>query len=229
MVNPILPLDPTTPDDDATTRERKMANALLPLTRQSLIGLLQQSQGDQAARNQARGQFYESYAPVILRWCLGSGLQRADAEEVTQDVVLKLFDAIKSYRPEKGRFRCWLKTVVHNAVVDTLRRSAQRPRNLDNGRLDQVLSPASLADLERNLDEALPPHFVLAQEVKARVLERISPRAWELFERHKVNGETAAEVARDLGISEGSVYTAANRIVRMWEEETAKFLQTEPE
>ena len=52
----------------------------------TLLGRLRQDPKDQAAWND----FVARYEPRILQWCRGWGLQESDAQDVTQDVLLKL-------------------------------------------------------------------------------------------------------------------------------------------
>jgi RNA polymerase sigma-70 factor (ECF subfamily) len=52
----------------------------------TLLGRLRRDPKDQAAWSE----FVARYRPRILQWCRGWGLQESDAQDVTQDVLLKL-------------------------------------------------------------------------------------------------------------------------------------------
>ena len=94
-------------------------------TRMTLLSRLARSgQADQAAW----AEFVDHYGRKVYQWCARWGLQEADAEDVTQTVLLKLAARMKdfAYDPSKS-FRAWLKTVAHHAwrdFVDARRRTA---------------------------------------------------------------------------------------------------------
>src|SRR5215203_3584410 len=64
--------------------------------------------------------FVERYGRKILAWCRQWNLQDADAEDVTQTVLLKLADKMKTFDYDAaGSFRAWLKTVVRRVLIDS--------------------------------------------------------------------------------------------------------------
>src|ERR1041384_3848949 len=92
-----------------------MVKAPLPTTRLTLLLQLRQAPSDQAGWEI----FVERYGRHIYRWCRQWKLQDADAEDVTQDILLKLTQKLRAftYDPSRG-FRGWLKTVAYNAWRD---------------------------------------------------------------------------------------------------------------
>ena len=74
--------------------------------------------------------FVQRYGPNIQAWCRAWHLQSADADEVSQMVLLKLADKMRTfvYDPSQS-FRAWLKTLTHHAWQDYLQsRSAVTAR-----------------------------------------------------------------------------------------------------
>ena len=54
--------------------------------------------------------------PLIHRWCRRWRLQEADAQDVAQDVLLKLHGRMATFNYDpSGSFRAWLKTLAHHA------------------------------------------------------------------------------------------------------------------
>jgi RNA polymerase sigma-70 factor (ECF subfamily) len=211
-----------------------MDNLHIPGTRLSLIDLLQGSTDD-TKMNQARDELFTAYHPVVLRWCQRCGLQPVDAEDVSQDLFLRLFKAIKSYvpppsRPPGGSFRCWLKTVVLHEVIDFWRGPNRRVNLLDNERLQSLCSNDSLSILHDGLVDAWDPERQEeVKEIVARVKARVKPHTWDAFERVVLGRQTAAEAAKDLGISEISVYVAVSRIKQKLRQERDKLRDNENE
>src|SRR5689334_18750036 len=85
----------------------------------------------------AWGAFVDRYGPKIFLWCRKWGVQEADAENVTQEVLMKLFQKIQQYRPDRGGFRGWLKTVSRHALADYL--AAQARGGVGTGSTDFVI------------------------------------------------------------------------------------------
>ena len=86
-------------------------------TRVSLLIRLRQEPTDQRAWDE----FAQRYGRLIGAWCQQWGLQPADADDVSQNVLLKLAHHLRSFVYDPGRrFRGFLRTVAHNACKDYL-------------------------------------------------------------------------------------------------------------
>src|SRR4029078_5001194 len=63
----------------------------------------------------------DHYGPRLVGWCRAWGLQDADAQDVTQTVLLKLATKLRDFAYDPGRsFRAWLKPVAQHAWLDFL-------------------------------------------------------------------------------------------------------------
>src|SRR5262245_53289818 len=84
-------------------------------TSATLLARLRLVPADQAAW----GEFTQRYGRKIYGWCRRWNLQDSDAEDVTQNVLLKLAAKMQSfvYDPTQS-FRGWLKTVARNTWND---------------------------------------------------------------------------------------------------------------
>ena len=92
-------------------------------TRVTLLGRLRRDPTNQAIW----AEFVEHYGTKIFTWCRKWNLQEADAQDVTQNVLLKLADKMRTFHYDPSRsFRAWLKTLTHHAWSDFLE-SRQRP------------------------------------------------------------------------------------------------------
>jgi RNA polymerase sigma-70 factor, ECF subfamily len=76
-----------------------------------------------------------------------------EAEDLTQEIFVKVYQSLERYRPEHGRFETWLGTVARNHAIDNYRRRREeRVRQIDEASgLEQVSSgeEGPLARLER--------------------------------------------------------------------------------
>lgn len=85
----------------------------------------------------AWARFVELYGSKIRGWCRRWGLQEADAEDVTQDVLLRLAQKLGTFHYDPSRsFRGWLRTVTRNALAGFL---ADRKRQCSGSGDDEVL------------------------------------------------------------------------------------------
>ena len=75
---------------------------------------------------QALGELYERHRSRLLGFLIKQLGEREAAEEVFQEVWIKVLQGIDRYRTGRGPFRAWLFRVAANAAVDRLRRDAVR-------------------------------------------------------------------------------------------------------
>jgi RNA polymerase sigma-70 factor (ECF subfamily) len=180
----------------------------IPSTHLSLLSAL----GVDERRDEGWAVFQARYQDVILGWCRRRQLSAEDAEDLTQEVLLKLFEALSrgAYDPAKGRFRSLLKAVVNNAISDCWRRQQRRPEPIGVGgtsfleRLGDLAGPESAAELSGAIE---------------RVRDRLKETTWQAFAQTMIEGRPAAEVAAALGLTVGTVFKAKDRVKRMLEEE----------
>jgi RNA polymerase sigma factor (sigma-70 family) len=181
-------------------------------TQRTLLERLAQSGG----RNQAAwSEFVDRYGRKIYGWCLRWRLQDADAQDVTQIVLLKLAQRMKDFTYDPGRsFRAWLKTVTHHAWQDYV--DSRRTATLTAGgdRLDSV---AAREDLSRELERLFD--LDLLETAMQRVRLRAAPHTWMAFSMTAVEGIPAPEVARRLGMKIARVYAARSTIQQRLQEE----------
>jgi RNA polymerase sigma-70 factor (ECF subfamily) len=164
--------------------------------------------------------FVGRYGPRIYHWCRNWKLQEADAEDITQVVLAKLFQRLRTfhYDPSKGSFRGWLKTVTHHAWADfrDSRRHVALGRGDDRG-LATLSESAARADLVQQLREVFD--FELLELAKARAQLRVSARDWQIFLDLALGERSGKEVADELGISVHAARMAKCRAQKTLEEE----------
>src|SRR5262249_27135500 len=145
-------------------------------------------------------------------WCLRWRLQDADAQDVTQIVLLKLAQRMKDFTYDPGRsFRAWLKTVTHHAWQDYVASRRTAPGATGGSRDEEPLdSVTARDDLTRELEELFD--LELLETAMQRVRLRAAPHTWMAFSMTAVEGIAAPEVARRLGMKIARVYAARSMI-----------------
>ncbi len=184
----------------------------------TLLGRLRSDPKDQAAWND----FVARYSPKILQWCYGWGLQESDAQDVTQNVLLKLNILMATFVYDRsGSFRAWLKTLVHHAwrdLVDERRRSTPVGRD---ARLIELLESRKAGD---DLVEKLEEEF--RREVVERAMEQVrpqvAPKTWDAFRLTAIEGLPGADVAARLGMKVDRVYGAKSDVTRRIQKEVRR-------
>ncbi len=188
------------------------AHASGPVTRPTLLWRIRNPLDHEAWES-----FYTVYAPLIYGHCRRRGLQSADAENVTQIVFTQILRAIRSfeYRPEKGRFRDWLRAVVGHAIS----RHQKKRREIVWGNADEE-SPLDreAARLEDNAwSEAFNHHIY--QTALTRIRPHVSEQKWQAFDLVWHHNLPPLEVAERLGLSIDKVYVAKCRVLEQLRQE----------
>jgi len=194
-------------------------------TSPTLLGRLGRVPADQAAW----GQFAERYGRKIYGWCRQWGLQEADAEDVTQQVLLKLADTMRtfSYDPSKS-FRAWLKTVTHHAWRDFVESRGRPGGGSGDTRVLELLQTVQARDgLVHELDEEFSRD--LLDEAMARVRLLVQPHTWQAFHLLAVEGRSGAEAAERLGMKVATVFVARSKVQKMIQDEVRKLEGRDPE
>src|SRR5687768_6289973 len=96
----------------------------------------------------AFGQLYDRYARPVYILAV-TALDRAEAEEIVQEVFLRLWRKAEQFRPERGPFGAWFMTIARHHVWDVLRRLHREP-SLAAEVIDQMLveSAIGVGDVE---------------------------------------------------------------------------------
>jgi RNA polymerase sigma factor (sigma-70 family) len=185
-----------------------------PQTSPSLLGRLRQAPTDQAAW----GEFVDRYGRKIYAWCRQWHLQDADAQDVTQTVLVRLAQRLPTFRYDRSRsFRGWLRTLTQHAWSDFLKKRERGGRGSGDKQVEAFLESL---ETRANLLAALEEHFdqELLEEATARVRLRVAPRTWEAFRLTAVEGLPGAEAARRLQMRVATVFKAKSRVQRLLQE-----------
>lgn len=93
------------------------------LTDGDIAAIVQQAQNGEAA---AFGQLYEIYSDRVFRYVAYRVDSDADAEDITEDVFIRMLEAIGSFKWRDVPFSAWLMRIAHNRVIDHYRRGRLR-------------------------------------------------------------------------------------------------------
>lgn len=151
--------------------------------------------------------FSVRYAEVLIRFCQRRGLQRADAEDISQQVLFAVSRQIPSFQrqPDRGLFRSWLATIAIRAIWK-LRRNSYRVCGGSLQDCEELAEPDSqswLADFNAAvLDASLD-----------RICPEFSPEEWTVFRRVWQSDEPCLMVAAEIDKPASWVYRTKYRIL----------------
>jgi RNA polymerase sigma-70 factor (ECF subfamily) len=163
----------------------------------------------------AWAELVQRYVPVIYQWCRAWHLQEADAQDLTQEVLLKLSRRMHTFQYDPAKsFRAYLKTLARYAWCDLLA-EREKPGAGGGGSVDlqQIESEAARDDLARRLEEGYEQE--LLHEAMNTVQARVEPRTWEAFRLTALDGLSGAEAASRLGMSVAGVFKARSRVQQL--------------
>jgi len=137
----------------------------------------------------------------------------ADAEDLTQDVFLKIYSNLASFDFGRGSLQVWITTMTRNLLVDNFRRT----RNLRaTGSLDEGWDVTDeLRPIDRLTSEGPSPHESAAQKELAKMVQnalaRVSVELREAVILRDLQDLDYKEIAQVLGIPEGTVKSRISR------------------
>jgi RNA polymerase sigma-70 factor (ECF subfamily) len=132
----------------------------------------------------------------------------AQAQDLTQEVFLRVFRTLRTFRAAEGSFAAWLARVTRNLLIDHYRRNRQE--RVTDSIEDQLpmLEEAGASGLPRP-DRALAGRE--ASEVLQATLQRLSPELREAVILRDLQEMEYREIAGVLAIPEGTVKSRINR------------------
>jgi RNA polymerase sigma-70 factor, ECF subfamily len=166
--------------------------------------------GDAAAWEEIVQRYHRRIYNICYRFA-GSG---DDAQDLTQEVFIKMYRTLQSYDLERGAFMTWVTTITRNLLVDHFRKSKQ-DRMTDS--MDSA--PSEHEDAmplsEQIQDTALTPDArAQSREIKETVhkaLQKLSPDLREAVILRDLQDMDYKEIATVLKVPEGTVKSRINR------------------
>lgn len=143
----------------------------------------------------------------IYNLCYRFTSNRAEAEDLTQEVFLRVYRTLGSYRLTYGGFATWMTSVTRNLLIDHYRRT-RRDRLTDS--LEDALPQVE----EKESAGRRPDQMALAGELSWQVqhaLSRISPDLREAVILRDLQGLEYREIQDVLQVPEGTVKSRINR------------------
>lgn len=174
-------------------------------TRQSLLEAIQNRM------DPARwGDFAGTYTPLLVSYLAKWGIRGASADDVVQEVFVKLMTVIPAERFDRSRrFRTWLYTVTRNAAHDWWRKQQRQQRAEQAAR--ECWPGMSADETDETWDDDARQHVL--QRALEQVRAQSEPDTWACFEQHVLCRIAAKDVAAKLHKNASAVYANSSRVL----------------
>jgi RNA polymerase sigma-70 factor (ECF subfamily) len=149
----------------------------------------------------ALAELYDRNFDGIYRYLYTRVRHQADAEDLTEQVFLKMVDSIKRYRPKGVAFSSWLYRIAHNLLVDRYRRAGREPVELSDDVRD-LRPQADPADLLQNSEQ---------RRALIEAVQQLTPEQQQVITMRFIENLDAGEIARQMGRQPGAIHSMQHR------------------
>jgi len=151
----------------------------------------------------ALGILYDNYSAALFGVIIRIVESQENAEDVLQEVFVKIWRNISSYDRSKGKLYTWLINIARNTAIDSLRakdhKIKSQIRSIDN----------SVSSINKQHSTAIHPDHI---GLKALV-NKMKPEHKQLIDKLYFEGYTQEEAAEELNLPLGTVKTRARAAI----------------
>jgi RNA polymerase sigma-70 factor (ECF subfamily) len=151
----------------------------------------------------ALGPLYDRYGKVIYSLAQRIVHDRPAAEEIAQEVFVRLWRSAGSFEPGRGRVSAWVLRIAHNLALNEIRRRQSRPVAADQ--FDWASDGAVLEDSAAERDPAMATWLLERARAIRRALAQLPEAQRRCIELAFYGGLSQAEVAAATGDPLGTV------------------------
>ena len=155
----------------------------------------------QAGNNAAFGSLYERYMDQIYRYVYYRVSDRDEAQDLTETIFVKAWEALPRFRARGATFRAWLYRIARNAVID-------------RHRTRKVVVPLEHAQDWLDVEASSPQAAAEAAEESATLgvaIAQLKPRLREVILHRFIGGLSHDETAQVMGLRKGHVRVLQHR------------------
>lgn len=161
------------------------------------------------------------YTPLVRTWCIRSGLQENDADDLVQDVFRSALAGLDDFHRDRpgDTFRGWLRVITRNSLALYFRRKGRAPSA--RGGSEAFSKLLEVSDPHVDLPDDDSPSEL--QELYRRALELVraefEDRTWQMFWQTVVDDRAPADVAMTFGVTPVAVRKAKSRVLHRLRQE----------
>jgi RNA polymerase sigma-70 factor (ECF subfamily) len=144
---------------------------------------------------EAFGALYDHHVNRVYRYLYVRAGSQPEAEDLTEQVFLRAWEAIDRFRWQGRPFIAWLYRLAHNVLVDHVRARRRSVTLAEEGQAAEVASESAAAVLAQRIDA----------DMLNRALEELTVDQQQVILLKFIDGLTSGEIAQMLGKQEGAV------------------------
>lgn len=162
--------------------------------------------------------FFDLYQPAIRKFAEYQGA-KGDADDVTQDILLKLVDILRNgkYSADAGKFRCYLATLIRHEVIGHWRkgqaRGADNHVSIDNPDAGVEIADNQDAGLALDAKWRLARHEAAVEHALCKTA--LAAQTKDIYRAYVLEEMPMKEVMKKFGVSEDVVYQSKTRVNKM--------------
>ncbi len=174
--------------------------AAAPLPQEIEEGTIERAK---AGEPQALGAVYDWYLPRVYRYVLSRVGNVTEAEDLTEDVFLRMLGAIGDYKKTGVPFSAWLFRIARNHLISHYRKNGVRKGQevLDERMADSRQDPAAIVETQMMIGEV------------AEAVQNLPEAQRDVIALRFAGGLSIAETAQVLGKRQGNVKTLQHKAV----------------
>jgi len=171
---------------------------------------------DRKAQEKLFKLFYGKMFSVCMRYTV----DHDSAQEILQDGFIKIFEKLGTF-DFKGSFEGWIRRIIANTAIDSIRKSKKLPFLSENGAefVTETVNPMEDSELEGFKE--------MKAEIALQAVQQLSPAYRSVFNLYVLEEYTHKEIGEILGISEGTsksnLAKAKQNLQRIIETKLVKF------
>jgi len=176
-------------------------------TRKSLIFRLKDPSNERAWR-----EFVTSYEGFLKRLVRRHGVPERHLADVTQQILMSIAQSIDTWRDDgqAASFRRWLGGVSRNTVLRFLSKERHQPSVIGGSQFLSKLEFVGATPDQQSEKQYLYELIIWAAD---QVRHEFRESSWNAFQATVIDHRPVDEVARELGLSPGSIYMSRSRIL----------------
>ncbi|GAB3513562.1 RNA polymerase sigma factor [Spirosoma knui] len=141
---------------------------------------------------------YDQYSPALYGVVLRIVRDEEQAQDLLQDIFVKIWKNLDAYDSSKGRLFTWMLNVARNTAIDALRARKTQPSGAIRTDEDNV----HIVDRQHHTEQPNPDHIGIQE-----VVGQLRPERKQLIDLVYFGGYTHEEAAEELNLPLGTVKT----------------------
>jgi RNA polymerase sigma-70 factor (ECF subfamily) len=143
----------------------------------------------------AFGELYDRFIDRVYRYLYFRTASHPEAEDLTEQVFLKAWEAIGRYQWQGRPFLAWLYRLAHNTHIDHVRTHKPTTSLNNDERPIELASPAAAVELARTLDA----------DLLAQALGQLTPDQQQVIVMKFIEGMDNEQIALTMDKREGAI------------------------